>query len=79
MNLTYLHNERISQDLKGIQLQSSGNGMGMKQDSIGANGMYIHLIYIVHAYLGVTLSRVMIGRLILDNVNDKQKLGRCYC
>lgn len=45
--------------------------MGMKQ----AFGMYIHLKYIVNAYLGVTLSSVMIGRLILDNVNDKQKLG----
>lgn len=48
----------------------------MKQDIIGAFGMYIHLIYIVNAYLGVTFSSVMIGRLILDNVNDKQKLGR---
>lgn len=47
--------------------------MGMKQDIIGAFGMYIHLIYIVNAYLGVTLSSVMIGRLLLD----KQKLGRC--
>lgn len=52
--------------------------MGMKQDILGANGMYIHLIYTVNAYLGATLSSVMIGRLILDNVNDKQKLGRCY-
>lgn len=53
--------------------------MGMKQDSIGVNGMYIYLIYIVNVYLGVILSSVMIGCLILDNVNDKQKLGRCYC
>lgn len=76
MSLTYLLNERIClQDLKGIQLQRSGNGMGMKQDSIGGNGMYIRLIYIVNAYFGVTLSSVMIGRLLLD----KQKLGRCYC
>lgn len=52
--------------------------MGMKQDILGANGIYIHLIYIVNAYLGVTLSSVMIGRLILDNVNDKHKVGRCY-
>lgn len=74
MNLTYLLNKRIYlQELKGIQLQRSGNGMGMKQDIIGAFGMYIHLIYIVNAYLGVTLSSVMIGRLLLD----KQKLGRC--
>lgn len=80
MNLTYLLNERIClQELKGIQLQRNGNGMGMKQDIIGAFGVYIHLIYIVNAYLGVTLSMVVIGRLILDNVNDKQKLGRCYC
>lgn len=80
MSLTYLLNEHIClQDLKGFQLQRSGNGMGMKQDIIGAFGMYIHLIYIVNAYLGVTLSMVVIGRLILDNVNDKQKLGICYC
>lgn len=77
---SWLVNERIClQDLKGIQLQRSGNGMGMKQDSIGGNGMYIRLIYIVNAYLGVTFSMVVIGRLILDNVNDKQKLGICYC
>lgn len=48
----------------------------MKQDILGANGMQIHLIYIVNNYLGDTLSSIMIGRLILDNVNDKQKLGR---
>lgn len=52
--------------------------MGMKQDIFDVNGMYIYLIYIVNVYLGVILSSVMIGCLILDNVNDKQKLGRCY-
>lgn len=51
--------------------------MGMKQGILGANGIQIHLMYIVNAYISVTSSNVMIGRLTMENVRNKQQLATC--